>query len=423
MQINKKIQVFEWEKLAVGQFGFTQTHFNALVEWQEKQKYPYFKIGYNKIIFTQWVGVLQIKSLVIEVLPKIDSDRYSDNFANREESTGRWKNVLIEMLRKTGRLRLRTSDATNLAVRSQSLFDLYFQSYLDEVETLIHRGLVKKYRREQKNRTALKGKLLFQKQIKFNTVHKERFFTEAAEFDRQNIWNEILLAALYVTSSSAQSGLIRARAQNLVLNFPDWPEKTFTPYSFERLVYGRKTEDYKHAITLAKLILLHLNPQVSAGKEKVVAILFDMNRLWEEWLLATYRSSFKNDNAVTILGKKRTGFWKSQFGKDSFIETDILIEDNRSGTKQYIILDAKWKCPKHLPTDDEIKQMFAYNLMWNCSEAWLIYPNPKSRTTLHGRFIHTKAGSLGMTFVDIFDNNKHLCQKLELPTNQYKQTY
>jgi len=409
------IQVFEWESLRINENGFKTTHFNSLVKWQEKQKDIYFNVGYNKITFTQWVGVLQVGSLIIEVLPKADPNRYETHDEKRTAATDRWKNVLIEMLRKTGRLKLRTSDDTDLAVRHQSLFDLYFHSYLDEVETLTHRGLVKKYRRDQRNRTALKGKLLFQRQIALNLVHKERFFTEAAVYDRQNDWNEILLAALNVTSNVAKGGLIRSRAQNLALSFPDWSDRNFTAHSFECLHYDRKTEGYKQAITLARLILLQLNPQIASGQEKVVAILFDMNKLWEEWLLAIYRSSYRDNNAINILGKKRKGFWSSERGKNKILETDILVEDNSGTAKRTIIMDAKWKRPKNLPADDEIKQMFAYNLMWESKEAWLLYPNTKEQANLDGKFLHTAAGTLGMRFVDIFDQDKRLFKKLTLP--------
>ena len=411
---NTIIKVFEWESLNVNKSGFTRSHFDSLLKWQENQKDSFFKVGYNKITFTQWVGVLQIGSLVIEVLPKADPHRFDAHDGKREEATLRWKSILIEMLRKTGRLKLRTSDDTDLAVHHQSLFDLYFQSYLDEVETLIHRGLVKKYRKDQRNRTALKGKLLFQRQVELNIVHKERFFTEAAIYDRQNDWNEILLAALNVTSRVAKGGLIKSRAQNLALSFPYWPDRNFTRHSFERLIYDRKTEGYKHAITLAKLILLQLNPQIAFGQEKVVAILFDMNKLWEEWLLATYRSSYHDDNTIKIIGKKRKTFWESRYGKPKRIETDILVEENKDGNKRTIILDAKWKLPGNLPADDEIKQMFAYNLMWESKEAWLVYPKTKDLRDLEGYFIHPDGGTLGMTFVDIFEGER-LSKKIELP--------
>ena len=353
--------------------------------------------------------MIQVGSLVIEVLPKADPNRYSEYPKEREDPVKKWKGVLIEMLRKTGRLRVRTSENTDLSVRHQSLFDLYFQYYLDEVEQLIHQGLVKKYRRIVKNRTVLKGKLLFQKQVACNTVHKERFYTDAAEYDALNDWNEILFAALKATGRSAQSGLLRARAQNLSLHFPDWSEQRFDATDFDRLVYDRKTTGYKQAITLARLILLTLNPQISSGQVKVVAMFFDMNRLWEEWLLATYRSSYRHDSTVQVLGKKKQRFWESEQG-NKVLETDILVELN----DRRIILDAKWETPGLHPSDDALKQMFAYNLTWDSQEAWLVYPQVNGDHPRRGTFSIGAAGHLGMEFVDIFENGR-LRQSIPLP--------
>ena len=397
--MGKTIQVFEWETLRVGARDFTQAHYETMREWQYSQPDNYFSIGHKQIKFTQWVGVIQVGTLVIEVLPKADQNRGSLSDVDRNESVKRWKGVLVGMLRKTGRLKVRTSDNTDLAVQHQNLFDLYFQYFLDEAEQLIHRGLVKKYRRVEKNRTALKGKLRFQKQVTCNIVHKELFYTDAAEYDARNDWNEILFAALKATGRTAQSGLLRARAQNLSLHFPDWSERRFKAIDFDRLHYDRKTTGYKQAITLARLILLTLNPQIASGQEKVIALLFDMNRLWEEWLLTTYRSTYRNDPTVNVLGKKKQRFWGSGHG-NKVVETDILIKRN----DRHIILDAKWKTPGPLPSDDELKQMFAYNLTWNSQEAWLVYPQVNGDQPRRGTFAIDAAGHLGMEFVDIFDD-------------------
>jgi 5-methylcytosine-specific restriction enzyme subunit McrC len=242
-----------------------------------------------------------------------------------------------------------------------------------------------------------------------NTVHKERFYTDAAEYDSRNDWNEILFAALKATGRTAQSGLLRSRAKNLSLHFPDWSERRFDATDFDQLMYDRKTTGYKQAITLARLILLDLNPQIASGQEKVVALLFDMNRLWEEWLLATYRSSYRHDSTVQVLGKKKQRFWESEHG-NKVVETDILIKRG----EQYIILDAKWKTPGPLPSDDELKQMFAYNLTWASQESWLVYPQVNADQPRRGKFVIDAAGHLGMEFVNILENNR-LRQSVPLP--------
>jgi 5-methylcytosine-specific restriction enzyme subunit McrC len=408
----KPIPVFEWESLRVGEKGFTQRHFESLVLWQDRQPDTYFNVGHNKVTFQQWVGVIQVGQLVIEVLPKVANGKGTGDSSEKARDVSRWKGVLVDMLRRTGRLKVRIADDADLALRRQSLLDLYFQSYLDEVEHLMHLGLVKKYRREARNRTALKGKLLFQRQAEENLLHGERFYCEASEYDRQNVWNEILLAGLRVSSGMAQDGLIKARAKNLELSFPDWPEHRYQERDFDRLRFDRKTRGYEPAVILARLILLHLNPQTSAGRDRVVAILFDMNSLWEDWLLATYRASYRGNPDVRIPGKKSQVFWAAESGGTKWLETDILVE--AGGRK--MVLDAKWKRPDRHPADADLKQMFTYNLMWKSQEAWLVYPKVRGAEDRSGSYSLGEAGRLGMTFAEVFDETGlHLNKRLSLP--------
>ena len=69
---SKLIQVFEWDSLIIGHsysgVEFSQRHFDSLCKWQEKQDKPFFALGHKRIKFSQWVGVIQVGSLIIEVL-------------------------------------------------------------------------------------------------------------------------------------------------------------------------------------------------------------------------------------------------------------------------------------------------------------------------------------------------------------------
>jgi 5-methylcytosine-specific restriction enzyme subunit McrC len=411
MPANTIIQVFEWETIYVGN-ELTKVQFQALTNWQYSQTNTYFKPGLNSITFSQWVGVLQVGNLIIEVLPKADEARYSGDC--REEAVHRWKSVLMGMLRKVGKLNLRHSEDTDLAVAKQNLFDIYFQGYLDEVETLIHRGLVKKYRKEDKNRNALKGKLKLSTHIRKNVVHKEKFYTEALVYDRQNPWNQILLDALRVTANKTTNGRIKSKALNIQLNFPDWQSKKYSKADFDKLVYDRKTEGYRKAIQFAKLILLSLNPQIASGKENVIAILFDMNKLWEEWLLASFKSSsLAQKREIKVHGKRQLDFLVVNKSFKKKIESDILIED--LSNNKMLVLDAKWKRPyQGKPADDDIKQMFVYNLMWDSMEAWLVYPKVSNEKNIAGDYQYDEAGQMGMAYISIIEDGK-LNTDLTLP--------
>ena len=101
------IQGFEWEALCVGEKAFTQRHFDSLVTWQDRQQDVFFSVGHNKISFQQWVGVIQVGQLIIEVLPKVAKGKEKLSPAEYADEVKRWKSVLVDMLRKTGRLKVR----------------------------------------------------------------------------------------------------------------------------------------------------------------------------------------------------------------------------------------------------------------------------------------------------------------------------
>ena len=409
--MSKTITISEWERLKIDHeysgVIFKEAHFNALMKWQESQGDKYFEAGHRYLKFNQWVGVIQVNQLTIEVLPKIGKN---------SDDHGIWKNALIDMLKVSGHLKLRSTEKSHLATRKQSLFDLYLESYLNEVETLIHRGLIKQYRKEKANRTDLKGKLLVAGQIKHNLVHKERFYTEAAVYDKFNIWNVILLQALKVVSKITKSGLIKAKALNLQLHFPGWPDKTISREDFNALNFNRKTNDYQNAIDLARLILLRLNPKISSGKENVQAIFFDMNTLWENWLLTMFKRQLKANDEFTVLGKRKPIFWESESSSSKKrIESDILIRDNREGSQaNNIVIDAKWKdmSNKRSPDDNDLKQMYVYNEKWDSKQAWLVYPTIAKREVINGTFSCGKNKQAGMAFIKLFNDKQQLIRKI-----------
>jgi len=386
----RRIQVFEWESLKVAGSGsldglcISPVEFDQLVAWQDSQQQAYFQVGHKRLTMTQWVGVVQTPSVSIEVLPKAEA---RGEFLDRMSLLAKWSKVLILMVSNALDLDIRQSDATLLNARNHSLLDLFFLLLIKEVEELMHQGLVKRYHREDRQRTALRGRFDFTKQIRLNAFHQERFFTSAQEYDTQHPINEILLAAIRMSIRCAWSTNTVSSAQNLVHCFPDWPARSFGFSDFDRIVIDRKTEGYQKALSLSKLVLLKLAPQIETGKHSVMGLFFDMNQLWEEWLRHLLGRMFLQnvDSRGRWLGqrgKKQNRFWSAE-GIGKVVETDLLFEWNG---KRYV-LDAKWKVlTDSRPADADLKQMFVYGALHQAEHTGLVYPHI-GQSNIQGRFV------------------------------------
>jgi 5-methylcytosine-specific restriction enzyme subunit McrC len=123
---------------------------------------------------------------------------------------------------------------------------------------------------------------------------------------------------------------------------------------------------------MARLILDHRSPTLSAGGLPVLALLFDMNDLWERYVLALIRRVAPP--RLTVTGQARRRFWKPHGGRVRSVIPDIVVTD--AATRRTLaVLDTKWKTPKAgNPSIDDLRQMFVYNELFECRRSVLVYP-------------------------------------------------
>lgn len=86
----------------------------------------------------------------------------SGKFRSREEFQAvEWQQVLLKMLEVCKHIQVDSVSETALKKRYNSILEVYYEMYLNELNHLVKRGLIKKYRRVQSTQLALKGKLVF----------------------------------------------------------------------------------------------------------------------------------------------------------------------------------------------------------------------------------------------------------------------
>ena len=251
----------------------------------------YFDLIHNGVQFKNYVGVLHMQRLTIEILPKADNHP-----SDEAEIKQAWSSLLIEMLRISGLSKVGSVGKAHQRLRNNSLLELYLHHFLNECEEVLRIGLVKSYRRDSGNVAALKGQILFNKQIQNNLIRKDRMYTRHQVYDHDHLVNHVLFEALKIVERLSVNSSMKSRARALYpisrrLNRTQRSMRT----TINRIAITRKLHHYEDALGLAKLILLNFSPDLRRGTEDVLAILFDMNMLWERFIFRSLQRGLKDD--------------------------------------------------------------------------------------------------------------------------------
>lgn len=381
MQKNRKlITVFEHQILRLDQIvdgeKFGKEELLAFQSYFGEKGVPYYSLIHNGVRFKEYVGVIQVGKTLIEVLPKADNI-----FAGAKEKS-QWRDLLIDMLRAVGVFDIHAPSSSSLKLRSNSILHLYFELFIKEVEYLLHTGLNKQYRKKETNAMALKGNLMFAKHIQQNITHQERFYVRHTTYDIEHKLHFILYKTILLLKQINTNVSLHSRIGALLLHFPEMPDIRVNEITFDRIVFNRKTLSYQKAIEISRLLLLNYHPDVSNGKNHVLALMFDMNKLWEKFIYMSLLKHKKEGTTITAQASKY--FWKPQYGYSSSIRPDIIMNKDKLNC---VVLDTKWKnLNGYNPSPDDLRQMFVYHEYFGAKRVALVYPGNNDRFEIKGSF-------------------------------------
>ena len=353
---------FEHEKLIFDLKNQKEKQLHDALEIYHGNQTPFFKLIRNGVQFNEYVGVIQIGKTTIEVLPKAD-----------QSGEEKWRNLLIGMIKTVWGFDVKSTGSSSLKLKSNSILELYFELFISEVEYLLHRGLIKKYRKNEGNQTSLKGALQFSKHISQNLVHKERFYVKYTQYSNEHTIHEILFKTIKLLAHINSNPLLKGRIGALTLNFPEMKEIKVNESTFNKIIFDRKNQHYQTALEIAKLLLLNYHPDVSKGRNDVLALMFDMNSLWEQFILVTLKRKLKTHQVTAQVTKS---FWKPISGYSSKMRPDIILKCKES--QENYVLDTKWKnLNGYNPSPEDLRQMYVYHRFYQAKKVALIYPSDK----------------------------------------------
>jgi len=147
------------------------------------------------------------------------------------------------------------------------------------------------------------------------------------------------------------------------------------------------------------MIILNYSPNLNVGNDNMIALLFDMNKLWEEYIFRVLSKHKPIDFSISYQNSDK--FWESKS-----IRPDIVISDSKTN----YIIDTKWKIIEaNNPSDNDLKQMFVYNLHWKSSKSILLYPKVHQKDSEFGNYhykhIEDSLNQCKIGFVSLIENN------------------
>jgi 5-methylcytosine-specific restriction enzyme subunit McrC len=158
----------------------------------------------------------------------------------------------------------------------------------------------------------------------------------------------------------------------------------------------------------------------------MIALLFDMNELWEEYVLVQLRKTLNSSPLLAskyqVKGQTRKYLWNY-----NFIQPDIELSTIPKGNEKAIhfIIDTKWKRPGYSASVEDLRQIYTYARFWDASKVMLLYPGNEANLR-KGVFktddFQLKDGSktegekiehIGMMgFVSVLDNDNKLDESI-----------
>ena len=349
------------------------------------------KNGFGKVLQAQnYVGVIQTKDgTTIEILPKI-----------KNAATEKSKDILIKMLKTLKNSPFKNLSVANLKSSKIPLFEIFISMFLEELTVLVRNGIKSDYISKEENLKFLKGKLKISEQIKYNTIHKERFFVQYEEFISNRVENRLIKTTLQFLYNKSKLNKNQQRIREFLFVFDEIEISHNIKTDFSKIKLNRQMKDYEQVLLWCKTFLFENSFSPYKGNDIAFALLFDMNLLFESFVYSYLK---KSSNFQDIKSQDRTHHLAYENGIGRFrLKPDIVINGGK------IIADTKWKILSEDKAyngvlQDDMYQLYAYGTKYdNCEKIYLIYPFDELIIKNSYNYFKNKELKLDILFFDVY---------------------
>lgn len=361
-----------------------------------------FSVGRKTIKASQYVGLVRLGDTTMQILPKIaakgDFDKPEVTPEYQDAVRSAMRNMLV-MLSVACDLPLRAQDSAQLHTEAGDWLEILTRLFALELHRQFKAGLPHAYVTIEDRLPVIRGSWLIGEQFAHHSYDRMRFDVSYDEFSPDTPLNRILSLTVDTLWQLTQDPTNR----RLLLDLRDWlvdckPNHETFRSNLATVHFTRLNERLQPAFNLARLFWEQRLVQLSTGSLPAFAFVFDMNRLFQDFIAHFLKRHHKSilqgvwqDGNILLQAQGRRIHLAERTipgqvtGKPVFpLIPDILLLSPVGAS--YLIADTKYKRLSPQRSDGGVAegdayQMLVYARKWNCSDVLLLYPSSSSYPT------------------------------------------
>jgi 5-methylcytosine-specific restriction enzyme subunit McrC len=401
------VRLREYEYLSYDHIGAEDV--DALERLVERLGVPIFRFYRNRLQARHYVGVLTAGNRSYQLLPKI---------YERDESN---LTLLLILLRHTRRLSIRPAGITQLAKSNGSFLEIWIHHFAETLNHALRRNPRRAYVDIEEEVGLLRGRLLIEQMRMGRDRLRAKYPCRYQVFTGDHLLNQVLAYCnrLLLSLTSVSSTLRVIRENEALLG--EARQRSVSVEDVDRIHLNRLNKDYEPLLQLCRLLLAHSTLDLRSGRIQQLALVFDMNRLFEDFV-RTFVERFASQLGFAEAGSLRRVRAQHVLGKLFGLfsmEVDLVLTDSEG---RRVLVDTKYKAtdPKDKRgglAQSDFYQMYAYARagLQAYDDVVLLFPHTGG---LHRTFtadqirLHVRELDL-RRFVDLEAGNLHIPKALE----------
>ena len=311
---------------------------------------------------TSWVGVVNLETLAIEIRPKVPLRQLLFVISYSLDQCS-WHETPADL------------------EPDNSLAEAVVLAFAAQVRRAVSRGLLQGYRSEEGALSVVRGRIRFDEQLRHHYARVPPIDVRYDEFTVDILENRLIKAAL------ARLGRLRLRSDRtrrklgiLASAFDVVRLTYFDAHNLPDVRFTRLNEHYRPAVELAKLILRGTAYELHHGGVRAVALLFDMNEVFEDFVVTSLRETLHLSQQTFPQGSRGKPLRLDQAGA-IHLYPDLSWW---SGRRCQFVGDVKYKrIDLTGARNNDLYQVLAYTIATDLPSGMLVYAAGEANEVVH----------------------------------------